>query len=225
MYDYKSQWLLSKNNRLVFKLIEHVSAYKQGSFTFLLNNYSSFNLINIKGHNDIKWEIEGVENFKLNTEGSVVVPASSSLKLAGTLEKESLINLKDLEIETLATYDESNWISKNFKLDRVYSNITLVVEHIIPNDYDLEIYLSSNYGQVWRKLNFVENTVLDFNTYRSRSVYQVENLSNTVEVYNLDNTSYTKLRNEIKLRINLKSVDGVASLQLPKIYNLKVFAN
>jgi hypothetical protein len=111
-------------------------------------------------------------------------------------------------------------LSNNHVLDRVYQNATVVLEQIKPKYTEIKVYLSSNQGQIWLPLEIAGEKLLDGNKQLYQVTYQITNLSSTVEFFNLDNTSVSQIRNQLKLRINLVTKD---LSYLPVVNNLIVY--
>ena len=111
-------------------------------------------------------------------------------------------------VDTYSVNDSATWISKNYLYFTKYNAVELTLDYYSPEGSDISVLISSNKGQTWEGLSRVGNkddSVIDGNIPLYRSKYIVENLTDTVQIRDINGTTNSYLRKEISVRIDMES--------------------
>lgn len=111
-------------------------------------------------------------------------------------------------VDTYSVNNSATWISKNYFYYIKYNAVEITLDYYSPEGSDISVLISSNKGQTWEGLTRIGNkddSVIDGNIPLYRSKYVVENLTDTVQIRDINGTTNSYLRKEISIRIDMES--------------------
>lgn len=212
-------WQSITNSDLTFKLNSAVVASTNSSLDLVISNL-------VDQISDISLSLVGrssnlsYSDFRLKVGNNFITLASarelgfSSNSLIGRIEFNSssyllpYIDANASYIETYSNNSNATWISKNYIYGTGYTSVEITADYYSPNGSEISILISSNKGQTWEGLTRIGNKtdlIVDGNIPLYRNKFRVTNLSQVVQIRDVNGVTNSYLRKEISVRIDMET--------------------
>ncbi|MBD2201530.1 DUF4815 domain-containing protein [Calothrix sp. FACHB-1219] len=213
-------WEKKPNSDLVFNLIQNIPSSLEGIYDFTIENpLDKINSISsiLKYYCPPSTSL----SFLYNLKGSWL-PLKDVQPL---IDSTNFIDIRAVFKSTSYTYpifyldnsyfiissnkSSSTWVSKTIDLINPYTNIELSFQYYLPQGTTITPYFSSNAGESWEQFSSDFNPILvDGNIPLYTTTLTVNNLSNTVNISDINGNTSSILRRRLTIRFDLSSQDS-----------------